>query len=486
MSTITAAQAISELKADIKTLVDSKASRDDVEQYKAQLTALEQDTETKINEIRTKAEEAVKLARDEAKARARGAVLGGGEKSQGFGKQVVESDAYKSMVAQDASRSGIVVVKNLHTFLARAAMMPTSLRAITDLDPSGITWEHQDKGESANLARYFEPGLRSLIPSIRVSTSSIRYPRLNKVYHLAAEIASTANSGQKIVTLKNAEGVKPNSTVTLSPGKAAEEEATVSTIDHDTGAVTMLANLTNTHAAGELLISDDMIFTPKTKTLPKAKLVWDSTKLDVAKLGFLVSVTREEMMDAERFQAELEQNLPWMIERQFDKAVLYGDGGDRDLAGVFKDSGVPQYLMSSGSPGDRESIAVRRALTISRKAQHRPDLVHIHPDNLEDIEVATDDIGRFMDKLVVINGELVLWRLRVREDHALVPDDFLVASWQRGAKLYFREDTEITMSTENNDNFETDMVDMKIRERLALALREPNAFVRGKFDSYPS
>lgn len=476
---------IKQLSDDLAFLKENGATRDDVAQYEQAIKDMKTDVELKFNELNKKLEEEAKAAQ----RRALGLFGGGsdGVELKNVGKMVSSADAVRAMAKDRDKRSAIVEFKGgLHKSLKAAHRAQMQQRAITDLDASGLIFEYQDMSDVAVLDRFFEPGIRMLIPSIDVpGKDTARFSQLKNVHHYAVELASQASSGQKDVVLVNAEGLKPGSSLTISVGEAEQEVAVVDTIDHDTNTATMVANLTNTHPALRLAASDDLVVTPKGKILPKAKLVWDSAICTIKKLGFTLDVTLEEMNDADRFAQEINLNLPPMLARQFDKAVLYGIGGERDFDGVLSDATIPLYSWSDGKPGDTTLDAIRRAMTLARKGQHRPDLIHVAPDDLEVLELTKADTGRYIEKLVIVNGVLTVWRTPLREDHALVAKDYLIANWRIGARIYDSEQAEITVSTENKDNFERDMATLKIRERLGLAIREPKSFVRGKFDSAP-
>jgi HK97 family phage major capsid protein len=51
------------------------------------------------------------------------------------------------------------------------------------------------------------------------------------------------------------------------------------------------------------------------------------------------------------------------------------------------------------------------------------------------------------------------------------------------AQLFDREDANVVISTENADDFEKNMISIRCEERLALAVKRPEAFIYGTFSA---
>ncbi|WP_218662219.1 phage major capsid protein, partial [Enterobacter cloacae] len=60
---------------------------------------------------------------------------------------------------------------------------------------------------------------------------------------------------------------------------------------------------------------------------------------------------------------------------------------------------------------------------------------------------------------------------------------FLTGAFNAGAQIFDREDANVVISTENADDFEKNMISIRCEERLALAVKRPEAFVYGSFST---
>jgi HK97 family phage major capsid protein len=70
-----------------------------------------------------------------------------------------------------------------------------------------------------------------------------------------------------------------------------------------------------------------------------------------------------------------------------------------------------------------------------------------------------------------------IWQVPVVTCETLARGEVLVGAFRLGAKIFDRLQMEVLISTESGDNFKTNMVTVRAEERLALAVRVPDAFV---------
>ena len=101
-----------------------------------------------------------------------------------------------------------------------------------------------------------------------------------------------------------------------------------------------------------------------------------------------------------------------------------------------------------------------------------------------EIEMTKNDLGNYIIANPMGFTEKTLWALPVVDTDS--PDfkgKFLTGAFATGAQIFDREDANVVISTENADDFEKNMVTIRCEERLGLAVRRPEAFVKGDFDN---
>jgi len=71
-----------------------------------------------------------------------------------------------------------------------------------------------------------------------------------------------------------------------------------------------------------------------------------------------------------------------------------------------------------------------------------------------------------------------LWGLPVVTTTSMTVDTALTGSFRLGAQIFDREDANVVVSTEDQDNFVKNMVTIRSESRVALAVYRPEAFIR--------
>jgi len=178
---------------------------------------------------------------------------------------------------------------------------------------------------------------------------------------------------------------------------------------------------------------------------------------------------------------------------QEDAQILNGDGTGENLLGVLQTPGIQTYNWSDGAYSataglsDSKADAIRRAATLSFLAYYEPSGVVLHPNDWEDLELTKDGNGQYLIAVsVAMGGEPKVWRLPVVETPAMTEGEALVGSFGQGAQLYDREQASIRISEQHADFFIRNAIVILAEQRLALAVKRPESFVKVSFDAAPS
>ena len=83
-------------------------------------------------------------------------------------------------------------------------------------------------------------------------------------------------------------------------------------------------------------------------------------------------------------------------------------------------------------------------------------------------------------------AESRVWRIPVIDTPAIAEGTALVGAFGTGAQLYDREAANIRMSENQEDFFTRNAIVVLAEERLALAVKRPESFVKVTFDAAPS
>lgn len=330
------------------------------------------------------------------------------------------------------------------------------------------------------------PSIASLFRRMPTASPSITYFERTRVAHLITSIPSAVASASTSATLASTAGIVVGSVLTFSPGLGAEEEVTVTVIDHDSKLINFAA-LSNSHAAGAEVTSTTFAFTPECELKVEADLKYEEKDVTAKTLAVFLILAKQVLDDSPRLQAEIDAELPDMLERALEDQILYGNGTAREFAGVLTNANILTSVWSNAAVGTTKMDLIRLAIAQCAEINRMPEWVLTHPTDLAEMELEKGSDGQYIAKMVLTmdNGQIRLWRLPVHESNSIKKGTALVGS-PRGATIYDRESVDVQMSEHDGDNFVKNKVTIRAEQRLAFAVKEPQAFVKVTFDAAPS
>lgn len=210
---------------------------------------------------------------------------------------------------------------------------------------------------------------------------------------------------------------------------------------------------------------------------PKSKIEMETVLYPVASISHVLDAHKTILDDDGRLRSFLNHRMADGVKYAEDFDLLHSVGSAQEITGLFNVEGVQQY---TGEADDKYSVQIRRAITKAQLAEYDPTGVVLSPEMWEQVEVEEDGYGGFRVAVNVAVGAVKqVWHLDVVSTTAMSDAKFLVGSFGLGAQLHDREQVTVTMSTENNDNFERGVVTFRAEERLALEVPRPESFVVG-------
>lgn len=160
-----------------------------------------------------------------------------------------------------------------------------------------------------------------------------------------------------------------------------------------------------------------------------------------------------------------------------EQQILAGDGTGQNLLGL-----IPQataFNEALRKTGDTPIDILRRAILQVRIAEYRSSAIMLNPIDWADMELQKDTTGSYIWVNVQEGGQPRMWKLPVVDTNAVPQGKFLTGALDIAAQVFDREDAAVEVSTEDGDNFRTNMVTIRAEERLALAVYRPESFVYG-------
>jgi HK97 family phage major capsid protein len=216
--------------------------------------------------------------------------------------------------------------------------------------------------------------------------------------------------------------------------------------------------------------------TPK----PYSNYGWTRATANVRTIAHLAKLTRQAMDDAPRLQAEVDAEMRYGMALTEDGQILLGDGTGENLYGLMPQATA--FLLPVGATAPATSIdKLRAALLQSILALYPADAFVLNPIDWYNIEISKDAQNRYLFANPLGMAGPVLWGKPVASTQSMTVGAFLVGAFKQAATLYDRLQPEVLISSENDKDFENNLLTMRCEERLGLAVKRPAALIKGPF-----
>lgn len=224
---------------------------------------------------------------------------------------------------------------------------------------------------------------------------------------------------------------------------------------------------------------------------PQSGFTFVGQQAPVRTLAHWEAAHRNVLADEPQLRSIIDNELMYGLRLAEDDQIMNGDGAGENLLGVLATPGIQTYDWSDGEVqdgvADTRADALRRAATLSFLAYYEPTGIVLHPNDWEKIELTKDQQGQYLVAVsVALGGEPRLWRIPVVETPAIEEGTALIGAFGTGAQLYDREQASIRISEQHADFFVRNAIVVLAEQRLALAVKRPEAFVKVTFDTAPS
>lgn len=223
---------------------------------------------------------------------------------------------------------------------------------------------------------------------------------------------------------------------------------------------------------------------------PQSTMTFVGEQAPVRTIAHWEAAHRNVLADEPQLRSIIDNELLYGLRLTEDAQILSGAGTGEDLTGILNTSDIQTYSWSAGATSpvaDTKADALRRAATLAYLAYYEPTGIIVHPSDWEDIELTKNSQGTYLLAMSVAGGaESRVWRIPVIDTPAIAEGTALVGAFGTGAQLYDREAASIRISEQHSDFFVRNAIVVLAEERLALAVKRPEAFVKVTFDAAPS
>lgn len=215
---------------------------------------------------------------------------------------------------------------------------------------------------------------------------------------------------------------------------------------------------------------------------PHSNLSVEGAQAPVRTIAHWEVAHRNVLDDEPQLRGIIENELLYGLQLTEDYQILQGTGTGQDLLGLLNTPNIQAIAQgTSPSSGDDNAIdVVRRAMTLAFLANYEATGVVTDPVTWQDMELGRDKEGRYLIYAVagMPGAQPTVWRLPVVTTPAMPDATALVGAFGLGATLYDRQASNIRIAEQHDDYFVRNAVVILAEERLALACKRPESFVK--------
>ncbi|EBJ7862115.1 phage major capsid protein, partial [Salmonella enterica] len=214
---------------------------------------------------------------------------------------------------------------------------------------------------------------------------------------------------------------------------------------------------------------------PENTQKPYSDIAFATKITPVTTVAHMFKASKQILDDFAQLQSTVDAEMRYGLKYVEEQEILFGDGTGVHLHGI-----VPQASAFSAEfrVEQQNGIDDLRLAMLQAQLARFPASGHVlHFIDWAKIELTKDTLGRYI--LANPSGLTgpTLWGLPVvATEAAAFKGKFLTGAFNAGAQIFDREDANVVISTENADDFEKNMISIRCEERLALAVKRPEAF----------
>lgn len=213
---------------------------------------------------------------------------------------------------------------------------------------------------------------------------------------------------------------------------------------------------------------------------PYSDIEFNTKITPVTTIAHMFKASKQILDDFAQLQSTVDAEMRYGLKYVEEQEMLFGDGTGVHLHGI-----VPQATAFSAAfaPEAMTQIDELRLAMLQAQLARLPASGHVlHFSDWAKIELTKDTLGRYIIGNPLSVAGPTLWGLPVvSTEIAAFQGKFLTGAFQTAAQIFDREDANVVISTENADDFEKNMISIRCEERLALAVKRPEAFIYGTF-----
>ena len=209
---------------------------------------------------------------------------------------------------------------------------------------------------------------------------------------------------------------------------------------------------------------------------PKSDKIFTPTTLPVETIAHYFKVSRQSFDDLPFIVAQIEANGIAGVKKVEDSQIINGTGTSPALKGFLPVIGAATAAAAGSTLVDAVGIAVFELAA----AGYMADGTVVNPADWGAVAMKKNLQGNYLfANPIEYSGITRLWGTRLVQTSGISSGTFFTGSFQGHALLLDREEVNVQVATQNEDDFIKNMVTILVEERVVLIIGVPAAFKEG-------
>ncbi len=220
----------------------------------------------------------------------------------------------------------------------------------------------------------------------------------------------------------------------------------------------------------------------ETTLKPRSDLAFNMFSAPVRTLAHTFKISRQMLDDAPALAAYIGRRGTYGLKFVEEQQVLNGDGTGQNLLGILPQATAfdPEFTSASETSIDR----ILQAISQAEDSDIPVNAVVLNKRDWRKITGIKDLGGNYLSENSPFGlTDPRLWNVQIVATNAMPVGSFLAGAFGEGASIFDRLETEVLLSTENEDDFSTNRATIRIESRLAMAVFRPDAFITGALEA---
>lgn len=214
---------------------------------------------------------------------------------------------------------------------------------------------------------------------------------------------------------------------------------------------------------------------------PESNYGWELKQAKVATIAHWVPASRQVLDDAPQLRTLVDGELRYGLALREELQLLLGDGVGTNLFGL-----IPQatdYDAAGEPAGISKFDVLLRAIAQAETADLPATGAVVNSADWFRLQGLKDANGRYIGSGPLGTVMPSAWGLDVVPSNSMPAGKFLIGNFANAATVYDRMAPTVLVSAEDRDNFVRNMVTILCEERVALAVRRPEALIYGDYSA---